>query len=227
MVKIAHIVPVGHTKETLTQSIDRFSVSKVIFVLGKDTSLESEKRAHATAKEVEKEFPNVEFENILVDVDDIYGTATKLIEKIRHEKAEGYDVKINLSGSLRPVGLAGYMAALFTSTPVYVGTPSYSNGRANGIRNLIDIPLIPLKKFSREKMNIIKQIGLGNKTLKEMIKDLPPESNFASEQSRLSYHLKDLKNDGIIKIERKGREINIELSELGNFFFKSMNETDD
>jgi len=49
---------------------------------------------------------------IFVDVDDIEGAALSLVGRIIAERASGCEVLVNLSGSIRSLGVAAYLAAL-------------------------------------------------------------------------------------------------------------------
>jgi len=229
MKEITHIVPVGHTKETLVESLRRFPVSKIVLVLGDKPEIESEKIARGIAEKVKAEMGSVPCEEIYVDLDDVLSIALVLVRRIRAEVKSGCGVKLNLSGSLRSVDIAGYAAALMTSTPVYIGIPAYERNRIVGIKGIQTMPLIPIKEFFSEKKEIIQLLGsVGGIYLEDIIKKLRPDLNsedYDKERSRLSYHIKDLKKEGFVETEKDGRKLKVRLSGVGRIYVEGLEVT--
>lgn len=222
MEEITHIVPVGHTKETLVQSLRRFPVSKVVLVLGNKPETDSEKKAREIAKQVKEELGSIPCEEIEVDGDDIPSAALTIIEKIKKE--EGVKVIINLSGSLRSIGVAAYIAALVTESETYIGIPEYVNGKVIGVQKIVEVPIIPLIPFSAGKREILHALSKSELTLDELIKKLRPKikkcsSEYAIEKSRLSHHITDLKEEHFIE-STGGKNAKINLTKLGQIYTK-------
>jgi len=152
---VKHLVPVGFTPEVLAGSIRRFPVDGVILVRGKDRSLPNAEKAEEAARSVREALGSVPCEDFFVDVDDIEGAALSLVGRIIAERASGCEVLVNLSGSIRSLGVAAYLAALSSGAPAYIGLPDYKGGVVCGVRKVVSVPLMPLKELSREKQEIM------------------------------------------------------------------------
>ncbi|MBN2251972.1 MAG: hypothetical protein JW724_07865 [Candidatus Altiarchaeota archaeon] len=220
---VVHIVPVGHTAATLTCSIRRYPVGRVVLVRGRDGSLPGAGDAEKTANTVRKDLGSVPCEDFFVDMDDIESAALSLVDRIMKEKSTGCEVLINLSGSLRSLDVAAYLAALSTGTPAYMGLPDYKKGTIVGVRKVVEVPLMPLKGFSSEKRDIIKALGSGKEGM--MLGYLMRAVNKGrlremgvSERSRLSYHLSDLKRDGLVETVKEGRQLKVFLTFAGRLY---------
>jgi len=226
MDKITHIIPVGHTKETLIGSLRRYPITKVILVLGDKPELESEKKARDIAKKLRRDLGTIPCEEIYVNLDDVLNIALILVNKIKTEIKKGYKVMINLSGSLRSVNIAGYIAAVMTSTPAYVGIPEYDKENIVGVKNVIEVPLIPVEELFSEKMEIINFLNsVDSAYLEDVIKEINPdidEKNLDKERSRLSYHIKDLKKAGLVISKKEGRKVKLSLSEMGKLYIQGL-----
>lgn len=217
MVCTVHIVPVGHTKETLIGSLRRFPVDRVVLVLGKDGGSDGEKIARKVAAELKKDLGSIPWEELELDLDDVSAVALAVSERITEERSSGCIVMVNLSGSLRSAGVGCYLAALVTRTPAYIGLPSYKGGKPSGVREVKEVPLIPLKDFSKEKKDILKALVAGPKLMGDLL-----SANTEAERSRLSYHLKDLKKDGLVEANKEGRNLRVSLSFAGRLYAQGL-----
>ena len=133
---------------------------------------------------------------------------------------------VNLSGSLRTLNTAAYIASTLTQTPAYAGIPSYNKkGEINAIREIINIPLLPLKQNSKTKQKILNEIKKQETTtLEHLTKKIKPKhKNKANEKSRLSHHLKDLRIQGYITTKKKGRQLHIQLTDTGKLYMQAQN----
>jgi len=213
MVCTVHIVPVGHTRETLIGSLRRYPVDRVVFVLGKNKEAEGERKAREVAADLKKDLGTIPWEEMFLDLDDISAVALAVVERINQERAAGCEVRINLSGSLRSAGAGCYLAALVTGTPAYIGLPDYKGGKLAGVREVKEVPLIPLKDFSLEKKGIMKALVMGPKLMGDLL-----SAKTESERSRLSYHLKDLKKDGLVETVKEGRNLKVSLTFAGKLY---------
>ena len=216
-----HIVPVGHTPQTLVGSIRRYPVDKVILVRGKDKSLPGSEKAEETAKTVRKDLGSVPCEDLFVEIDDIEQSALSLAGRIIMEREPDCDVLVNLSGSLRSLDMAAYLAALSTGAPAYMGLPDYKGGKIVGVRKVVEVPILPLKDVSSEKRVILRALRSAKDGLRleELIKKsgrLREEA--VSERSRLSYHLSDLKKDGLVETLKEGRNLRVSLTFAGRLY---------
>ena len=224
---VVHLVPVGFTHQTLVGSIRRFPVDRVILVRGKDKSLPGADKAEETAKIVKRDLGSVKCEDLFVDIDDIEQSALSLAERILEERGIDCDVMVNLSGSLRSLDVAAYLAALATGAQAYMGLPDYKDGNIIGVRKVVSVPLLPLKGLSTEKRDIIRNLDASKDGLRleELIKKsgrLREEAG--SERSGLSYHLSDLKQDGLVETIKEGRNLKVNLTFAGRLYAVSLKE---
>jgi hypothetical protein len=223
MKKVVHIIPVGHTKITLTEGMRQFPFHKIILVLGKEVG-PGEDKAKEVAEEIKKEFGRLaEIEYLQVDVDDVYRAAIATAKTIRAEQKRGNEVKVSASGSLRTVGISCYLACAVTGAKLYVALPSYEEGKIKGIRRVLEIPSYPLREIGREEVHILKFLLEKGPTdsVDELIQGLKKEKsskNYQRERARMSYHIKKLKNDGFIETTKHGKTLAISLSKLGELY---------
>jgi CRISPR-associated protein Csa3 len=222
MVETVHYVPVGHTPQTLIESLRHYPVSKVVFLTGDKEDSEGEKKARKVLADVKTALGTTPTDSIYLDLDDIPGCALKIIEQVKKEKSK--EVLFNLSGSLRSLDLACYMAALATNTKTYVGIPKYQKGKITGISEVKEIPLIPIKPYYPEKTKILQTLKT-EKTLEELITILKPKLKkktqaYLTERSRLSHHIKDLNKDRLIQTRKEGKKITIKLTALGKLYLE-------
>jgi CRISPR-associated protein Csa3 len=223
--QITHIVLVGHTKDILVNSVKQFPVHRVILIVGKDPNVTGESKVYDTANGIEQELNSfVNIEQRKVDKLDVLSGAIDILKIIKEEKAKQNDVKINISGSLRTIGIACYIAALVTDTEIYSALPEYDSGRVIGIKGILDVPLFPVKEISDEQMRILKTLGdNGVDSVEELINKLKPEliketKEYANERARLSHHLNVLRKDGLLESEKAGKNVKLSLSKIGEIY---------
>jgi len=142
MKKLTQIVLVGHTKVRLIEGIKQFPTEQLILVLGDKPNLEGEAKVSEIAINIEAIFKSVmEIKRIYVDKEDIFQAALKLLQTIQDAIQNGYKVTINVSGSLRQMAIASYIAGLVSDTPIYSVIPRYDmHFQEVGIEELCSIP---------------------------------------------------------------------------------------
>lgn len=221
---ITLITFVGHTKERITESIRalrELPVTRIILAAGKpDTS--GERIARRTAEEVAEELKTIfDVEIVEIDKKNIMNAVLELVDLIERERDKGNDVVFNVSGSLRTFAITAYIAASITNSRVFSSIPRYDeNEEEVGIEEMIEIPILPVEFPGKEQMEILDAIGDGVSSLDELIMRLNPDiergtREFQSERSRLSHHLSKLEKAGFVRREKHGRQVRIELTELG------------
>jgi len=224
MKRFAHIIPVGHTKETLMEGMRQYPFHKVVLLLGKELS-PGEERAREIADEMEEELSSLaEVRRLHVDLDSIYDAAIDIAKAIAEERKAGYEVLVNASGSLRTIGISSYLACALTRTRLYVAVPAYESGRITGIRKVVEVPLFPVKEIGEEELLILQH--LQNKTsvssLTELIEGVSSlgrgSSAYNREKARMSYHVKKLREEGLIEAVKKGKNLHMSLTPLGRLY---------
>jgi CRISPR-associated protein Csa3 len=221
---VTQIVFVGHTKERLVESIRalrELPITKIILAVGKpDTS--GERIAKRIAEELKNELKTV-FEVDIVEVDkmNVMNAVLELVEFIEKEKERGSEVILNVSGSLRTFAIAAYIAACITSSRVFSSIPQYDEEENEvGIEEIVEIPILPVEFPGKEQLEIISAIDGGVSSLDELVLRLNASikrgsKEFRSERSRLSHHLAKLEKAGFVRRKKAGRQVRIELTELG------------
>ncbi len=228
MEKIAHIVPVGHTKLKLLESLRQFPMQKVILLLGRDRNLEGEDKARQTAMDLRMDIKAIaEVEEETIDKEDVLQCALDITRIISKERKDGFEVKLNATGSMRTVGIGCYIAALVTGAEIYSGLSAYDETGENiGIKKILPIPPFPIKDISKEQFKILKGLsGNGGSvdSVDELISIVNPEaspdrSDYQKERARFSYHLKELKKEGFIETEKEGKNVKVRLSKIGEIY---------
>lgn len=227
MKKVVHIIPVGFTKPTLIESMKNYPFHRVYLVLGREET-EAELRARKLADEIEEDISGIaEVLRIKVSFDDIYSSSAEIIKIIKREKKLGNEVMLNISGSMRSLAIACYLAASLCGVKAYIGLPEYHGDAVVGISRVVEVPLFPIREVNGEKLEILKILFERKQlsSIDELISILKPEifkksraRDYLKERSRISYHLKELEKGKFIKSEKKGKRKVLELTELGYLY---------
>ena len=212
---------VGHKKERIIESIRalrREPISKIVLFIGEE-DIPGESKARKTAEELKKDLePVYDIEIAKIDKKNVIRAAKKLLEMIRGEKE---DVLLNASGSLRSVAIAAYIAACVTGSRIVTSIPKYDeNEEEVGIEEIVEIPTLPIDFPGEEQIQILSAIDSGVDSLDELIKRLNPgitSDKFAKERSRVSHHIAKLEKIGAVRKLKRGRNVRIELTPLGQF----------
>lgn len=223
--KITHIIPVGHTKEKFLEILNQFPVQKVILLVGKDINASGEKQVFETAKKLGnflKDF--VEIEQLSVDKLHVLSGAIEILEIIKNEKEKGYEVKINITGSLHTVGISCYIAALVSKTEIYSALPEYDRKKVTGIERIINIPFFPIKNIPSEQMDILTALKtLSVNSIEELIIRIKPglekdSKEYHNERGRLNHHLKALRKEEFLIFKKVGKNVKISISDIGRIY---------
>lgn len=226
MSKVVHIMPVGPEKEILLESIKKSGhpIQKVYLVLGKDKNLADEKEAYKAATEIEKTLNVlIEVEKIYVDKLNVYSAVLDMLKVIKKELSEGNDVLINATGSTKTMCIACYIASQLSGSRLYMVIPKL--GEKGAIDRVVEIPIPPLKRVGEDKIVIIKTIsGEGgevesiNKLIELLEGKTEDQKMYMAQRARMSYHLKGLEEDGLVVMQREGKNVKIKLTELGKAY---------
>jgi CRISPR-associated protein Csa3 len=218
------LVFVGHTKERIIESIRssrKFSIEKIILITGEQEST-GETKSRKIAEELKIDLTPVFDVGIMhIDKKDIMRAADQLTHIIRDEKAQGREVLINMSGSLRTFSVAAYISGCITRSRMITAIPKYDkNDNEIGIEDLIDLPFLPLFSLKDEQRRILEAVGDGVDSLDDLVMRLNPKMKkntdaFPKERSRLSHHLKNFEEIGLVSKEKSGKNVGIRLTGLG------------
>jgi len=158
----------------------------------------------------------------------VYKAAHKIMEVIRRERSAGREVLINVSGSMRTLGIACYIAGCMTNTKVYATLSRYDEaGRVIGVEKTYAIPIFKLKKPPPERMEILRALAEGEaRSVEELIARLKPglsksTASYDNERARLSYHIRALREEGLVETERNGKNLRLWLTEKARMILQS------
>jgi len=218
------IVFVGHYKDRLIESIRHlreYPIERVILVVGKQKST-GEKKSQDVAEELQQDLAQLFDVSIKqVDKKDVMVAACELTTLIRKEQAEGNNVILNLSGSLRTFSIAGYISGCMTQSRAITVIPKYNDDDEEiGIESIIDLPILPVTPLRKEHIDIISAIADGVSSLDELVFRMNPQlkktsEEFPKERSRLSHHIKNFESMGLIVKEKSGKNVGIKVTALG------------
>jgi CRISPR-associated protein Csa3 len=230
-----HIIPVGFSKEKLLESLKHYPFQKVYLLVGRD-HLEMEEKVREIAQSMKRDLEAiVEVEEVEVDKEDVLEAARDIVKIINYEKAKGNEVMVNISGSMRTLAVASYIAASLTGAKVYSGISKYSEeGKPIGVQKTVDIPLFPIKRLSQKKEAILKVLYKSDgyaSSLEEIIRRLKPElepgsKEYNAERSLVSYHVNALKEEGFVETEKSGKNLIVRLSKLGEIYLLGLGKVD-
>jgi CRISPR-associated protein Csa3 len=245
------IVFIGHTKERIIESIRSvrsYPIEKIILVVGEQEST-GELKARGIAEELTLDLSTFfDVETTQIDKKDVMRAAQQITGLIRSEQAEGRDVLLNMSGSLRTFSIAAYIAGCITRAKMITAIPKYDkDDNEIGIEDIIDLPALPINTLREEQLRILAALGGdrseppstssrkkktagtseirsgGVASLDELVLLLNPKIRkgsdaFATERSRLSHHLKNFEMSGLVTKTRSGKNVEVRLTGLGEMF---------
>jgi len=130
-------------------------------------------------------------------------------------------VILNMSGSLRTFSIAAYIAGCIMRSKMITAIPKYDHDDNEiGIEDIIPLPPLPLDVIRTGQRRILAAIGEGVQSIDDLVLSLTPDIKkdsdaFPTERSRLSHHLKNFEKMGLIEKEKKGKNVGVKLTKLG------------
>jgi CRISPR-associated protein Csa3 len=223
--EIFHIMPVGFESDKLIASVRQYPVHRIIILIVEGDDQRG--KVQNTLKEVKNAFSGIEIEERIVARESIFQAALDILDIVEEEVKAGREVKINIAGGLRNLGISSYIASLVSKVDVYTDIPESNDEEKYALKGVMEIPLFPIKEISKEQMDILHELRNGVSSLEMLASRLKPElekgsSKFNNERSRLSHHIKKLKTAGFVETEKKDKMLNISLSTLGKIYTKGM-----
>lgn len=218
-----HIVPVGFSSDKLIASLRQFPLHKIVFL--KHQGDENNLRVEAAIKDLKDAFMGFEIDERIVDRENVLDSSLQILNIIEEEVKNGSIVKINISGGMRNIGISAYIVSLVSDSPIYSDIPESTNHETYHLKGILDIPLFPIKELAKEQISILEELGDGVESVDVLISRLKPElekgtADFGNERSRLSHHIKKLRNAGFIETEKSSKNLAIQKSKLGEIYLK-------
>ena len=221
MSKVVYIMPVNPEKEILLESIKKIDhpIQKVYLLLGKDDN-ESQK----AAEEIEKTLNvQIEVEKTYIDENDVYSAVLEILKIVKREISEGNEVIVNATGSTKTVCIACYIASQLSRSKFYMMMQKVENGKV--VNEIVELLIPPLKKIGEDKVTIIKiiseeggEVESINKLIELLEGKTKDQKEYMAQRARMSYHLKGLEEDGLVVMQREGKNVKIKLTELGKAY---------
>lgn len=221
MSKVVYIMPVNPEKEILLESIKKidYPIQKVYLLLGKDDN-ESQK----AAEEIEKTLNVlIEVEKTYIDENDVYSAVLEILKIVKREISEGNEVIVNATGSTKTVCIACYIASQLSRSKFYMMMQKVENGKV--VNEIVELLIPPLKKIGEDKVTIIKiiseeggEVESINKLIELLEGKTKDQKEYMAQRARMSYHLKGLEEDGLVVMQREGKNVKIKLTELGKAY---------
>lgn len=218
-----HILPIGYESDKLITSIRQYPVHRIILIMVEGD--DKRKRVQEAVAKVKEAFKGIEIEERIVAREDIFQATLDVLDVIEEQAKKGSDIKINIAGGMRNLGISSYIASLVSKVTLYTDIPESDNEKEYVLKGIMEIPIFPIKEISQEQMEILYQLDEGTNSLDTLISRLKPElekgtQKFDNERSRLSHHIKKLKSAGFVETEKKDKMLSIRRSVLGEIYTK-------
>ncbi|MGA1819587.1 MAG: DUF6293 family protein [Thermoplasmatota archaeon] len=239
---IIHVIPMGLELDRVLGGLKEFPTNHAILLYGKDRRSSIVAKARNNGERLrDMVSATIDVEEIEMDIFDFYSASRSLRELFQDLRQKGYEVYINLSTGNRIVSSAALLAAFMTrSHPYYVKPERYSIPEdqevlSHGVASVMEIPSVTImgpKKDEEEVLKVLGRIGGSARhetslipyleTVKGFFKPRKEEeskrSYLARNRAHLSRILRSLEKEGYINLTKKGRYVNVVLTETGQLF---------
>jgi len=149
----------------------------------------------------------------------VYSTLLEILKIIKAEKQEG-EVYITISDVTKELCIACLLSAQISRSKIYMAVTS--NGK---VERVVDLLIPPVKSIGEDKMIIIKTIDENggdvesiNKLIELIEGKTEDQKKYMAQRARMSYHLKGLEDDGLVEMQREGKNVRIKLTPLGRAY---------
>lgn len=220
-----HLITPGFTSAKLIASTRLHPAHKVIIVTLKGD--ENIDRVGQTIQQLYDAFKGIEIEETIVERENVFQTTLDILGIIEKEMKNGKVVKINISGGMRNIGISAYIASLVSKIVIYTDIPDSKNDEVYKLKNILEIPPIPIKEIPREQIQILQVLSGGVDSLDILISRLKPQlekgtKEYNNERSRVSHHIKKLKIDGFIETKKDKKFVSVKKTILADIYIKGM-----
>jgi DNA-binding transcriptional ArsR family regulator len=221
--KYTHLVPVGFSPDKLIASLRQFPVHKIVILTHQGDV--NNKKVQSAVNDIKEALKGLEIQDKEIDRENVLDSSLQMLSIIEDEVNNGGTVKINISGGLRNIGISAYIASIVSDIPIYTDIPDSTDDEAYHLKGILDVPLFPIKELAKEQISILEELGDGVESVDVLISRLKPElekgtADFGNERSRLSHHIKKLRNAGFIETEKSSKNLAIQKSKLGEIYLK-------
>lgn len=228
-----HIIPVGYDSTRITEPLMEKRADKVYFMRNKGDKGYS-KYFDFIKKEIREKMKGLEYEEVFVNIWDLFECIEKFREIITNEK--GNHIFINVSTGSKISSIAGMLSCMLIENvePYYVeiNYPSQKDKKKlqkDVVKCSISLPVYEIKKPRKEHMEILRLLSDKGKMRKtELIEELEIKKTIKIKDPRiekLSNHAKHSqlkailfpmeKELGYVKVERVGKRSDVSITEQG------------
>ncbi|MCS7368050.1 MAG: CRISPR-associated CARF protein Csa3 [archaeon YNP-WB-062] len=205
------IATFGWTEQFVLSSILKHGIKagdKIILLIPAKRDEKSEAILRDFEQFLSKYGEGIKLENKRVPLQSFEEAVVSISETLRNILSEGYDrLIINLSGGMRILILAAYVAAFLTCPrDIVIELETEDRERGYIVPNFSIKELIKLKDIERR---ILEKLDKGIKSTPELLREL----NIP--RSTLHKHLKELEKNGLLTLKKNGRALTLNITALG------------
>jgi len=211
MGEVVHVVAISSETSSVLDSMKSigYPIHKAYIVYRKKDSLNAvESVNRALSSLVDSKILDFEGKKI-------YQIVWELLGVVRHEIEKGNSVLFNVTDADRLLCMAFVIAAQISNSKIYLSSE-------NGAR-FLQTP--PLKKFNGDRIKILKvlvneggSVDSINRLIELVDGRIEEQKKYMAQRARMSYHLNELEEDGLLVTERKGKHLKIEVTDLGKAY---------
>ncbi|MEM1579217.1 MAG: DUF6293 family protein [Archaeoglobaceae archaeon] len=211
MAEVVHIIAIEFNSNLVLESIKAigYPIHRAYITYRKKEALDAaEKVNKALSSLVETKILNFEGK-------EVYEIVWDLLKIVRNETNKKNTVLINVSDADRSLCLACLITAQISGSKIYTNM----NGRT------VFLQTPPLKRFNDDRIKILTVLlnegGIVdsiNRLIELVDGKIEEQKKYMAQRARISYHLNELAEDGLVVTERKGKNLRIAITELGKAY---------
>lgn len=211
MAEVVHIVAINSESAPVLESIKSigYPIHKAYIVYRKKEAINAVETVNRALSSL------VESRTLNFEGKKVYEIVWELLRIVRKEIEMGNTVLFNLSDADRSICLALIITAQISNSRLYIGSE-------NGAR-FLQTP--PLKKFNGDRIRILKvlvneggSVDSINRLIELVDGKIEEQKKYMAQRARMSYHLNELEEDGLVVTERKGKHLKIAVTDLGKAY---------
>ncbi len=237
-----HVIPMGLEIDRVLGGLKEFPTNRAILLYGTDQDSDIEMRARVNGARIkEKVSATIDIEEIELDIFDFFESTRKIVQMLEGLKNEGHSVYVNLSTGNRIVTSAALLACYMTgSHPYYVRPVSYSipsdkEVLSHGVSSVMEIPSVRIIGPTGQGQKLLRILASHGGSVRhetaliQPLEDVPDffderkdteskRSYLARKRAHLSRVLRSLEKEGYVSLNRKGRYVNVNITDPGRLF---------
>ncbi|MEM2727234.1 MAG: DUF6293 family protein [Archaeoglobaceae archaeon] len=211
MAEVVHVVAITSESTSVLESIKSigYPIHKAYIVYRRKEALNAVENVNrALSSLVDSKILDFEGKNV-------YQMIWELLDVVRREIEKGNSVLFNISDADRNLCMALLISAQISNGKIYLVTES-------GVK-FLKTP--PLKKFNGDRIKILKvlvneggSVDSINRLIELVDGKIEEQKKYMAQRARMSYHLNELEEDGLVETERKGKHLKIAITDLGKAY---------